>query len=172
VFNSALARKASLCNADITDYYLGTPMERPEYLRMKRKQLSPTIIAEYDMEQYFDNNTIHFQDNKGMYGLPQAALLAQQRLVGHLAKHGYTQSDIVPCLFRHSDNGVTFVLVVDDFGIMHETIAGRDHLLKTLRLKYKITVDEDGEHYLGMTIKHDKVANTIALSMPGYIRKV
>lgn len=172
MYNSALHRKANLCNADITDYYLGTPMDRPEYLRMTRKQLSPTIIAEYDMEQYFHNDVVHFEVNKGMYGLPQAGLLAQQRLIKHLAAHGYTQSDIVPCLFRHQDNGVTFVLVVDDFGIMHETIAGRDHLLKTLRLKYKITVDEDGEHYLGMTVKHDKVANTITLSMPGYIRKV
>jgi hypothetical protein len=124
------------------------------------------------MEQYFDNDSIHFQVNKGMYGLPQAGLLAQQRLVDHLAKHGYTQSDIVPCLFRHSDNGVSFVLVVDDFGIIHETIAGRDHLLKTLRLLYTITVDENGKHYLGMTIRHDKVANTISLSMPGSIPKV
>jgi hypothetical protein len=147
-------------------------MDRPEYLRMTRKQLSSTIIAEYDMEQYFDNDIIHFQVNKGMYGLPQAGLLTQQRLVAYLAEHGYIQSDTVLCLFRHIDNGFTFVLVVDDFGIMHETIAGRDHLLSTLRLLYKITVDEHGEHYLGINVKHDKAANTISLSMPGYIPKV
>jgi hypothetical protein len=134
MYNSALARKANLCDADIADYYLGTPIDRPEYLRMTRKQLSSTIIAEYHMGQYFDNDNIHFQVDTGMYGLPQASLLAQQRLVTHLAEHGYTQSDTVPCLFRRIDNGVTFVLVVDDFGPMHETIAGRDHLLSTLRL--------------------------------------
>jgi hypothetical protein len=33
-------------------------------------------------------------------------------------------------------------------------------------------VDKQGEHYLGMTVKHDKAANTISLSMPGYIPKV
>jgi hypothetical protein len=37
---------------------------------------------------------------------------------------------------------------------------------------YKITVDEQGKHYLSMTVKHDKAANTISLSMPGYIAKV
>jgi hypothetical protein len=60
MYNSALACKANLCNADIADYYLCVPMDRPEYLRMTRKQLSSTIIAEYDMEQYFDNDIIHF----------------------------------------------------------------------------------------------------------------
>jgi hypothetical protein len=172
LYNSTLARKADICTADVTDYYLGTPMERKEYLRMTRKQLGPTIIAEYDLEQYIINDVMHFQINKGMYGLPQAGLLAQQRLIQHLGGSGYMQSDIVPCLFRHIDNGVTFVLVVDDFGIQYTNPVGRDHLLATLRQKYKITYDPKGEHYLGMTVKHDKVANTITLSMPGYIDKV
>ena len=37
---------------------------------------------------------------KGIYGLPQAGRLAQQRLVKHLAKHGYTQSPTTACLFE------------------------------------------------------------------------
>jgi hypothetical protein len=78
----------------------------------------------------------------------------------------------VPCLFTHATNGITFVLVVDDFGIKFRTTAGRDHLLATLRLQYQITVDEAGAQYLGMAIKHDKVAQTISISMPGYIEKV
>jgi uncharacterized membrane protein YgcG len=172
LWNSTLADEADICTADITDYYLGTPMERKEYLRMTRKQLGAIIIAEYDLEQYIINDIMHFQINKGMYGLPQAGLLAQQRLVKHLGGSGYMQSDIVPCLFRHVDNGITFVLVVDDFGIKYTNPAGRDHLLATLRQKYKITYDPKGEHYLGMTVKHDKVAKTITISMPGYIDKM
>jgi hypothetical protein len=147
-------------------------MERPEFMRMNRRQLSPTIIAEYDLEQYFQNDIMHFIVTKGMYGLPQAGLLAQQRLVAHLALHDYIQSDSVPCLFTHATNGITFVLVVDDFGIKFRTTAGRDHLLATLRLQYQITVDDAGTQYLGMTIKHDKAAQTISISMPGYVEKV
>jgi hypothetical protein len=158
--------------ADITDYYLNTPLDRPEYMRMSRKQVSNAIIAEYNYEEYFVNDMLYFQINKGMYGLPQAGLLAQNRLIAHIAQHGYTQSDTVPCLFRHATNGVTFVLVVDDFGIKFKTAAGRDHLLTTLRMLYKITVDMTDPTYLGMTIKHDKVAQTITCSMPGYIEKV
>jgi hypothetical protein len=172
LLNSVLADDADFMACDITDYYLGTPMERPEFMRMHRRQLSPTIIAEYDLEQYFQNDVVHFIVTKGMYGLPQAGLLAQQRLVAHLAQHDYIQSDLVPCLFTHATNGITFVLVVDDFGIKFRTTAGRDHLLETLRLQYQITVDEAGSQYLGMTIQHNKVAHTISISMPGYIEKV
>jgi hypothetical protein len=90
-----------------------------------------------------------------MYGLPQAGLLAQQRRVAHLAQHDYIQSDSVPCLFAHATNGITFDLVVYDFGIKFRTTAGRDHLLAILRLQYQITVDEAGAQYLRMPIKHD-----------------
>jgi hypothetical protein len=172
LLNSVLADDVDFMACDVTDYYLGTPMERPEFMCMNRRQLSPTIIAEYDLEQYFQNNVMHFIVTKGMYRLPQAGLLTQQRLVAHLAQHDYTQSDSVPCLFTHATNGITFVLVVDDFDIEFRTTAGRDHLLATLRLQYQITVDEAGAQYLGMTIKHDKAAQTISIRMPGYIEKV
>ncbi len=109
---SVLADNADFMAVDIADYYLNTPLERPEYMRMTRKQVSQAIIDEYGYEDYFINDMLYFQVNKGMYGLPQAGLLAQNRLIAHIAKHGYTQSDVVPCLFRHATNGVTFVLVV------------------------------------------------------------
>ena len=116
MFNSTLADNANLMAADITDYYLGTPLLRPEYMRMQRRHPSSTIIEEYCYKQYFVNDMLYFQVNKGMYGLPQAGLLAQNRLVAHIAQHGYIQSDTMPCLFRHTTNGATFVLVVDEFG--------------------------------------------------------
>lgn len=171
LLNSTLCDDAEWSTADITDYYLNTPLLRPEYMRMTRKQISPTIMVEYDLEQYFDGDTMHFEINKGMYGLPQAGLLAQNRLIAHLATAGYIQSTLVPCLFKHIDNGVTFVLVVDDFGIKARNEAGRQHLLATLRQMYKITVDATGSQYLGMTIVHDHKAKTITISMPGYIDK-
>jgi hypothetical protein len=140
-------------------------------MRMTRRQISTTIMEEYDLEQYFDGDIIHFEVNKGMYRLPQAGLLAQNRIIAHLADNGYTQSTVVPCLFQHRDNGVTFVLVIDDFGIKAKNAAGRDHFLNTLRQLYKITVDATGSQYLGMTIVHDKQAETMSISMPGYLDK-
>jgi hypothetical protein len=45
MLNSVLADDAEFMAADITDYYLNTPLERSEYMRMRRKQVSDTIIA-------------------------------------------------------------------------------------------------------------------------------
>ena len=106
-----------------------------------------------------------------MYGLPQAGLLAQQRLVAHLNIHGYHETP-TPCLFRHDSNSITFTLVVDDFGIKYSTQDGADHLIHTLNLLYDIKVDWSGSTYIGFTIKFDATANSVALTMPGYIAKV
>jgi hypothetical protein len=108
------------------------------------QQISATILEEYDLEQHFDGDIMRFEVNTGMYRLPQAGLLAQDRLIAHQATTGYTQSTVVPCLFKHSDNSVTIVFVVDDLGIKSKNVAGREHFLDTLRQMHKITVDEAG----------------------------
>ena len=172
LLNSVLADDANFMTADITDYYLGTPLKRPEYVRIASKHLSDTIIREYDLNQFSTDGYVYFEVAKGMYGLPQAGLLAQQRLIAHLAKFDYIQSPVIPCLFRHPTNGVTFVLVVDDFGVKFQNSTGCDHFLDTLRSLYAITVDDNGSQYLGMSIEHDRTAQTISISMPGYIARV
>ena len=106
-----------------------------------------------------------------MYGLPQAGLLAQQRLVKHLALHGYTETP-TPCLFRHATNGTTFALVVDDFGIKYKSDEGAAHLIHTLQLLYEIKIDYTGRTDVGFTITFDRTARTASLAMPGYIAKV
>ena len=55
--------------------------------------------------------------SKGMYGLPQAGLLAQELLQKRLAKHEYHQSEIIPDLWKHESRPIMFTLVVDDFGV-------------------------------------------------------
>lgn len=172
LLNSVLADDADFMTADITDYYLGTPLLRPEYVRIAIKDLSDTIITEYGLDSFCVEGHVYFEVMKGMYGLPQAGLLAQQRLISHLAQSEYIQSSVIPCLFRHPTNGVSFVLVVDDFGVKFTNSEGRDHFLDTLRALYTITIDSKGSQYLGMAIEHDKTKQTISISMPGYIARV
>ena len=107
-----------------------------------------------------------------MYGLPQAGLLAQQRLIHHLAQAGYTQVPNVPFLFRHSTRNIAFSLVVDDFGIKYTAKTDADHLITTLRALYDLKVDWDGSEYLGMHIRFDTGKRTATLSMPTYVSKV
>ena len=123
------------------------------------------------MTPYLHNKSILFEVNKGMYGLPQAGLLAQERLVKHLALHDYHQTS-TSCLFRHSSNGTVFPLVVDDLRVKYTTKEGVDHLITTLQTLYPITVDWSGAQYLGFSIAFDRKLHTVTLTMPGYIAKV
>ena len=106
-----------------------------------------------------------------MPGLKQAAKLANERLVTHLAPHGYAPVKHTPSLWRHESNGIVFSLVVDDFGIKAESKASINHLLTALKDKYKITVDETGSKYLGFTLTWDYLARTVDLSMPDYVKQ-
>ena len=44
--------------ADITDYYLNTPLERKEYLRIQRKFLPEEVITEFGFDKYMVNGCV------------------------------------------------------------------------------------------------------------------
>ena len=102
-----------------------------------------------------------------MYGLPHARKIAQDVLIGRLAKHGYLQTGTT-CLFRHVTNGVAFfALVVDDFAVK----VSADHLIACLELFYKLTIKRNATKYLGLTIEVDKAVREVRISAPGVIAK-
>ena len=54
---------------------------------------------------------------KGMFRLPQAGKIANNKLKLHLAKFGYAPSPITPVLWLHQTCPFKFSLVVGDFGV-------------------------------------------------------
>ena len=116
---------------DIKNFYLNTPMERYEYLRLKLDQLPVDVIGQHQLKDKVANDGyVYIEVHKGMYGLPQVGLLAQQLLEKRLEKHGYTQSKQTPGLWKHEWRPICFSLVVDDFGVKY---VGEAYLLKRLR---------------------------------------
>jgi hypothetical protein len=128
LLNSALSDDAELMTLDIKDYYLGTPLERPEHLRMDVKFITQECMDKYDLHKYVHNGYILHAVNKGMCGLKQAGILAQKKLISHLEPAGYIQSPNVPCLFIHAERGTAISLIVDDFAVKYRTKADADHL--------------------------------------------
>ena len=161
-----------MLSIDISDFYLGAPLERPEYVRIPLKFIPDGILKRYKLSKYIHRGAILFEILKCMYGLPQSGLLSQRRLIAHLAKHGYEQTPNVPCLFKHKTRHVVFTLVVDDFAVKYKEEADAAHLIATLEELYKIKVDRSFRKYLGYTIKFDDAAHTVALSIPDYIPKL
>ena len=66
---------------DISNFYLMTPLLHPEYIQVKLMDLLDEIINKYKLrDQANRKGSIFLKVVKGMYGLPQAGLLANELL--------------------------------------------------------------------------------------------
>ena len=102
LLNSVIStRGANFMTADIKNFYLNTPLTRYEYIRLKLSDIPEEVIQEYKLrENATADETVYIEIRKGMYGLPQAGLLAQQLLEKRLETHGYKQSKIMPGFWK------------------------------------------------------------------------
>jgi hypothetical protein len=173
LFNSVISTKgARFMMIDISDFYLMTPLKRPEFIRISINDIPEEIITEYKIREIVDSKgMVYIQANRGMYGLPQSGLLANELLGKRLNKRGYHQSKLVPGLWSHKWRPIQFTLVVDDFGVKYVGKEHALHLKQTLEENYKVTLEWEGRRYIGITLDWDYKRRQVHLSMPGYIKK-
>ena len=63
-------------------------------MRLRITDIPDEIVQEYKLKDKLRaEGYVYLEVRKGMYGLPQASLLAQELLEKRLKKHGYTQSN-------------------------------------------------------------------------------
>ena len=167
LLNSVISTKdARFMTLDIKDFYLNNPMPTFEYMRIPVKDIPTVIMEQYNLTHLVYNGYVMVEIRKGMYGLPQAGIIANDRLVKHLHGYGYTPTKHTPGLFTHSDRPICFSLTVDDFGVKYVGKEHADHLITTLETLYKITIDWTGTLYCGLTLDWDYKAGTVDVSMP------
>jgi hypothetical protein len=71
---------------DIEDFYLNTLMERYEYMKLKLSDTPNEIRGEYKLQELASSEGyVYCEIQKGMYGLPQAGIIAQELLAKRLA---------------------------------------------------------------------------------------
>ena len=112
----------SCCNARffwfyLENFYLQTPMDRPDYVRIKLSDIPQEFIEEYNLTPLVQNVWIYFYILRGWYGLPQSGRLANDLLRTRLEKAVYHKEAITPILWCHKWRPIQFFLIVDDFGI-------------------------------------------------------
>jgi hypothetical protein len=173
LFNSVISTTgARFMTMDISNFYLNTPLPRPEFIRINLKDIPEEVIIEYNLRKKATaNGSIYIRAKRGMYGLPQAGLLANELLEKRLNKHGYHQSKLVPGLWKHDTRPIQFTLVVDDFGVKYVGEEHANHLKATLEEHYKLTCDWTGQRYIGITLDWDYKRRQVHLSMPNYVKK-
>jgi hypothetical protein len=172
MLNSIISTKdAKGMTLDISNFYLGTPMSRYEYMKIPVDLIPPSIMKAYNLQKLAHHGYIYVEIRKGMYGLPQAGILANDRLAEHLKNSGYVAAQHTPGLFRHVTRPISFCLVVDDFLVKFIDKINAEHLVTTLKSLYEITTDWNCSQYCGLTLDWDYLNRTVDVSMPGYIER-
>ena len=105
-----------------------------------------------------------------MYGLKQAALLADKYLSDILTTAGYQPISSSLGLWRHITKPTLFSLYVDDFGVKYFNKDDLNHLHTAMVTKYTCKVDLTGRYFLGYTIDWNYLLDYVDLNMLDYIR--
>jgi hypothetical protein len=86
---------------EIKNYYLGTPLPQFEYMKILLCRFSEEIIQKYNLNALSVDSWVYTEIRKGMYGLKQAGLLANQSLQTRLAPFGTYPARHTPGLWLH-----------------------------------------------------------------------
>ena len=144
---------AKFLGLDLKDFYLNTPMDIPEFIRMKLDNFPDDVIEQNNLKEKVDaKGYVILRVEKGMYGLPYAGIIAQKLLEERLEKHDYKQSDTTPGFWTHKWRPISFILIVDDFGVKYVGEEHANHLIAVLSEHYVVEKDWKGEKYCGITL--------------------
>eukprot|EP00957_Ditylum_brightwellii_P114440 8724927-Ditylum_brightwellii.AAC.1 len=87
LFNSVISiPRARSCTLDIKDFYLNTPMEQFEYIKIPYHLIPNEEKDQYEIETLVQDKFVYIEVRKGMYGMPQAGCISHDQLKAHLAK--------------------------------------------------------------------------------------
>jgi hypothetical protein len=100
LINSTLStEEAAMMTMDIKNYYLDTPLQGFEYMKMLLSRFTEEIVQKYNLNALAVDGWVYIEIRKGMYGLKQAGLLANELLQTRLAPFGYYPACHTPGLW-------------------------------------------------------------------------
>jgi hypothetical protein len=173
LINSTLSTTdAVMMMMDIKNYYMGTPLPRYEYMRMLLSRFLEDIINKYNLTALAVDGWVYIEIRKGVDGLKQAGLLANQLLQKLLSPFGYYPARHTPGMWLHKTRTIDFSLIVGDFAVKCVGKQHADHLRDALLRSYELTTDWKWKVYSGMSLKWDYKNRTCDIAMPGYVANV
>jgi hypothetical protein len=88
-------------------------------MKMLLSRFPEEIVNKYNLDALAVDGWVYIEIRKGMYGLKQAGLLANQLLQTRLAPFGYYPVHHTPGLWLHKTRPISFSLVVDNFAVKY-----------------------------------------------------
>ena len=126
VFNSVVSTTGTRCLLEeIKHFYLNNVLPDTEFMRIPFKSIPQEIVYTYNLTALVDNQGwIYMRTEKGMYGLKQAGIIANQELVKHMATFGYHPVQHTTGLWVHDNRHTILVLwsTIFVFNIPHQRI--------------------------------------------------
>ena len=132
------------------------------------------IVPIYGLKDLADaKEYVYVEVRRGMYGLPQAGIIANKQLEKFLQPLGYYQSTKTPRLWLHMSKQISFMLIVDDFFISYTNRKDADQLKQALQRHYKnvAVLHDDMLTYSGIKFQWDYQACMVYISMPNYVQE-
>ena len=72
---------AQFMTIGLANFYIMTPLKWPEFAKIKLSDIPEETIDEYNLRELVDEEGyVYCEITKGMYGLPQAGIIAQDLL--------------------------------------------------------------------------------------------
>ena len=134
IINSVRSRPgAKFACFDVKNFYLDTPLEEPEYVRIKLTYIQQELLDEYTLLNFQRNGWICFGIIRECYGLNQSGKLANYLLRTRLGKANYYEAATTPGLWKHKWRPIQFFLIVDDFGVEYVGEKNAHHLENMLK---------------------------------------
>ena len=115
---------------------------------------------------------MYILNQKLMYSLKQAVILAHDKLLKNLQPYGYNTIPHTLGLWKHETKPITFCLCVDDFEIKRFNKSDVHHLLQALQKNHTATVDWSGKVFCGITLDWQYHNGCADMSMPCYVPKL
>jgi hypothetical protein len=113
-------------------------------MRLSISILPDERINKYHLKNLAVDGWVYLEIQKGMYGLKQAGILANQMLQKRLKTFVYYPARHTPGIWLHTTKTTAFSLVVEDFAVKYVTDADAHHLRNALLRNYEITTDWGG----------------------------
>ncbi len=100
---------AKFGGTDIKNMYLETPLDQYKYMQMPLKLFPDDIINHYNLCEKALNGYVYMEIQHGMYGSPQADILANKLLSQRLRRHSYFEVQHMPVLWKHISRPICLI---------------------------------------------------------------
>ena len=88
-------------------------------MRLALNVLPEEIILQYNLRDIAEDGYVYLKILKGMYGILQAGMLANNHLTKHFSTYRYIPTAHATDLWRQQIRQNCFTLVVDNFGVKY-----------------------------------------------------